>query len=640
LYIRENHDEIIKKSFERSVKYGVKKGNVLPKKVMSEKEIQQVMKKNSEFIKTASTFIDIIYDFLTGSGFFIVLADSNGCILGMKGDEEILEAARKINMRPGFCMDEKSIGTNAIGIAITEDMPIQVSASEHFINAYHRWTCSAAPIHDENGKIIGVLNLTGSSICVYPHTLGLVVAAVKSIENKMKSDAAQNELVETYEYINTIMHTITSGIFAVDASGMIKFINKSACQMLNMDIEDAINSHVGSFLKNWDDIFTLFESGQEYQDEEITIENGPMKERYMISAYPIKTKDGRIIGMVVLIDEIKKVMNLVSKYTGMRGQYTFDDIIGESRETKRIIEYAKAIANSPSTVLITGESGTGKEILAQSIHNCSDRRDFGFIAINCGAIPENLIESELFGYDEGAFTGAKKGGHPGKFELANGGTIFLDEIGEMPLDMQVSLLRVLQEGYITRVGGTKPIPVDVRVIAATNKDLKEEIAKGKFREDLYYRLSVIPINIAPLRERKDDIPPLIDYFLNKKAAKLSKSVPKIGEELYRKLLNYDWPGNVRELENVIENIVNFDGKTTYSIDNKPGGLDMSNRKATFGRDYSLTLDDIERDSIVSYLRKFKGNISRAASVLGISRNTLYCKIKKYGIDHVRYQDSV
>lgn len=632
LYTRENHDEIIKKSFERSIKYGVKKGQVLPKRVLSEEEIKQTIKKNSEFIKTASTFIDIMYDFLIGSGFFIVLTDSSGCILSIKGDKEILEAAREVNMYPGFCMDEKSIGTNAIGTAITEDAPIQVSASEHFINAYHRWTCSAAPIHDENGKIIGALNLTGSSISVYPHTLGLVVAAVKSIENQMKSDITKNELLETYEYINTIMHAITSGIFAVDAAGMIKFINKSACRMLNIDVENAINSHVGSLLKNWDDIFTLFENGQEYQDEEITIENGSSRERYMLSAYPIRARDGRIIGMVALINEIQKVMNLVSKYTGMRSQYTFDDIIGSSREIKRILEYAKAIANSPSTVLITGESGTGKEILAQSIHNYSGRRNSGFVAINCGAIPENLIESELFGYDEGAFTGARKGGRPGKFELASGGTIFLDEIGEMPLDMQVSLLRVLQEGYITRVGGTKDIPVDVRVIAATNKDLKEEIEKGKFREDLYYRLSVIPINISPLRERKDDIPPLIDYFLHKKAAKLSKSVPEIGESLYRKLLNYDWPGNVRELENVIENIVNFDGKTTYSIENKPDKENMENIRVDAGGDFSLTLDEIEKNSIISYLKNFEGNISRAAGALGISRNTLYCKIKKYGID--------
>lgn len=631
LYTKEDHDEIIKKSFERSIKYGVKKGQVLPERVMSEEEIQQAIAKNSEFIKTASTFIDIIYNFLTGSGFFIVLTDSNGCILSIKGDREIVEAARKVNLCPGFCMDEKSIGTNAIGTAITEDAPIQVSASEHFINAYHRWTCSAAPIHDESGNIIGALNLTGSSISVYPHTLGLVVAAVKSIENQMKSDNMQNELLEAYEYINTIMHAITSGIFAVDAGGMIKFINKSACHMLNIDIENAINTHVGRLLKNWDDIFTLFENGQVYQDEEITIGNGSSRERYMVSAYPIKARDGKIIGMVALINEIQKVISFVSKYTVMRGQYTFDDIIGSSREIKKVVEYAKTIANSPSTVLITGESGTGKEILAQSIHNYSERRNSGFVAINCGAIPENLIESELFGYDEGAFTGAKKGGRAGKFELANGGTIFLDEIGEMPLDMQVSLLRVLQEGYITRVGGTKDIPVDVRVIAATNKDLKEEIAKGKFREDLYYRLSVIPINISPLRERKDDIPPLIDYFLNKKAAKLSKSVPKIDDGLYRKLLSYDWPGNVRELENVVENIVNFNGKTTYSIDNKPAAANTENSSTVLEDDFSLTLDDIEKNSIISYLKKFKGNISHVANVLGISRNTLYCKIKKYGI---------
>jgi PAS domain S-box len=628
-----DHDEIIKKSYERSIRYGVQKEQILPKRVLSGEEILLNIKKNSTLIKTASTFIDIIYGFLTGSGFFIVLTDGSGCILSIKGDEDILKAAAENHMSPGFCMDEKSIGTNAIGTAIKEDIPVQISASEHFINAYHRWTCSASPIHDENGRIIGVLNLTGSSTSVHPHTLGLVVAAVRSIENQISSDKTKNELIETYEYINTIMHAVQAGIFTVDAQGAIKFINKSACSMLGVDIENIINTQVENYLKNWDDIFTLFESGSDYQDEELVIDRKNDKGRYNISAYPIKTRNSNIIGMVVVIREIQKVINLVNKYTGMRNQYTFDDIVGTSNETKMVIEYARNIADSPSTVLIHGESGTGKEILAQSIHNYSLRKNNGFVAINCGAIPKNLIESELFGYEDGAFTGARRGGHPGKFELANGGTIFLDEIGEMPLDMQVDLLRVLQEGCITRVGGTKDIPVDVRVIAATNKNLKEEIERGNFRQDLYYRLSVIPIEIPPLRDRREDIPVLINHFLNKKASKLSKNIPDISGELYNKLLNYNWPGNVRELENVIENIVNFNGNTTYNINvNKKADEPERDNLINCEKKYNLTLEQIEREAIISYLKKYDGNISQTAGVLGISRNTLYCKIKKYGIE--------
>lgn len=625
------HEEVIKKSHERSIKYGIKKEQTLPKNILSNEEISMNLRKNSKLINTALPFIDILYSFLSDTGFFIILTDSKGCILSIKGDKDLLNAAKELNMVPGFCMDEKNIGTNAIGTAIKEDMPVQVSSSEHFINAYKKWTCSAAPIHDLKGKIIGVLNLTGSSKAVHPHTLGLVVAAVKSIENQMKSNIIQDQLLETYEYINAIMHSISAGIFAVNADGYVKFVNKAACKMLKVQVENIINKHVGNYLKNWDDIFTLFENGQTYQDEEFIPETN-CKERYNINAYPIKTKDGKIIGMVVIIKEMQKVIHLVNKYTGMHGHYTFDDIIGKSSAIKKVIEYAKNIANSPSTILIQGESGTGKEILAQSIHNYSSRKDFGFVAINCGAISKNLIESELFGYEEGAFTGAKKGGHPGKFELADGGTIFLDEIGEMPLSMQVDLLRVLQEGCIMRVGGTRYIPVNVRVIAATNKNLKEEVDKGNFRKDLFYRLSVIPIELPPLRERKEDIPLLIDHFLHKKAKRLSKDVPKINDDLYNKLINYDWPGNVRELENIIENIVNFDGKTTYTFENADIKKNTANiYDETFCNSYDLSLEQIEKNTIISYLKYYNGNISKAASVLGISRNTLYCKIKKYNI---------
>jgi transcriptional regulator with PAS, ATPase and Fis domain len=640
MYNIKNHNEIIKKSFERSESYGVKKEKI-EQDIISESEIAKIIEKNSNLIKMASTFIDIIYNFLEGSEFFIVLTDKDGYILIIKGDKDIVEAARDTHMCPGFCMDEKCIGTNAIGTAIKENIPIQISAAEHFINLYHRWTCSAAPIHDENGNIIGALNLTGSTTSVHPHTLGLVAAAVKSIEYSLQSEKTRKELFETYEYINTMIHAISSGILAVDAGGNVKFINKSACNMLNVNVENIINKHVGNYLKNWNEIFTILEGGMDYQNEELVIDRGNISERYIINARPIRTKDNSIIGMVVVLNEMQKVFNIANKYTGKRSEYTFDDIIGCSNQIKKVIEFAKAIANSPSTVLIQGESGTGKEILAQSIHNYSERRDYPFVAINCGAIPKNLIESELFGYEDGAFTGARKGGHPGKFEIANGGTIFLDEIGEMPLDMQVDLLRVLQEGCITRVGGSKNIQVNARVIAATNKELKEEIIKGNFRQDLYYRLSVIPIDIPPLRERKDDIPPLIYYFLNKKASKLTKNVPQISSELYKKLIDYNWPGNVRELENVIENIVNFNGKTTYNIDNfKIIEGTKAEENIEFKKYSDMTLEEIEKNAIILYLNKYNSNITKAANALGISRNTLYCKIKKYSIKTAQSRDSV
>lgn len=283
--------------------------------------------------------------------------------------------------------------------------------------------------------------------------------------------------------------------------------------------------------------------------------------------------------------------------------------------------------------MITGESGTGKEIFAQAIHNLSSRRGKIFIAVNCGAIPSNLIESELLGYEEGAFTGAKKGGNAGKFELAHGGTIFLDEIGEMSLETQVRLLRVIEEGVVSRVGGSKQIPVDVRIIAATNKDLQEEVKKGSFRKDLFYRLNVLPLWLPPLRDRKEDIPILIDYYMTKVSKKLNKNKFKIDSTVMNKFMEYDWPGNIRELENVVELIVNTEKIPDYILKLHKTFVVGNNKVAEGSMNFeSMKLEDVEKNHIIKVLKSFRGNISLAAKAMGIGRNTLYRKMEKYHIE--------
>ncbi|MFD3157970.1 sigma-54 interaction domain-containing protein [Haloimpatiens sp. FM7330] len=338
----------------------------------------------------------------------------------------------------------------------------------------------------------------------------------------------------------------------------------------------------------------------------------------------------------------------MNKYSSSEATYRFEDIIGISPQLNKIIEGSKQIADSPSTVLITGESGCGKELLAQAIHNESSRKTGPFIALNCGAIPKNLIESELFGYEGGTFTGAKKGGRAGKFELADGGTLFLDEIGEMPLEMQVTLLRVLQEGCIIRVGGKNPIPINVRIIAATNKNLKEEIKKGTFRSDLFYRLNVIPLKLPPLKDRIGDVPVLIDYFLNMKSKKLHKPIPHISQKLYKKMLSYCWPGNIRELENCVENIVNLNGVTTYEInfdechcmtrDNLGNPIPENSDTTSCELNVSDTEDNniiplltLEQEAIKKAIHICKGNMTKTANCLGISRTALYNKINRYNL---------
>jgi transcriptional regulator with PAS, ATPase and Fis domain len=634
--------EIIKKSHQRCEEYGVNKEQIFPSRILKGNEVSSHLARNEYLLRVAAPFMEIIHETVSDSGFFILLTDNEGCILRSVGDPDIIAESEKLNMVVGAYMHEKNIGTNAMGTAISEAQPIQVTAAEHFISAYHRWTCSAAPIHNNDGEIIGTLNLTGESHLVHPHTLGLVVAAVRAIENQIKAEHAQEKLNEAFSYMKSIIESVSAGIMALDINGNIKTINNWACSMLNLEKKNMLNKHIEKLLPHWKDIIERFKRGETYMDMETNFPINGNKERHDLSAYPIVDKSDEIIGMVLVIKGMQKIFNLVNKYTGMRAHYNFDDIIGESPEFSQVIEHAEKISSSTSTVLLMGESGTGKELIAQSIHNASPRKNSVFIAVNCGALPKNLIESELFGYEEGAFTGSKKGGHAGKFELANGGTIFLDEIGEMPLDMQVNLLRVLQEGYVTRVGGTKNIPVNVRVIAATKKNLVDELQKGTFREDLFYRLSVIPLFIPPLRKRGNDKLALFNYFLKVKAQKLSKPIPSVSGELLSQISVYNWPGNVRELENYVENIVNFNGHSSFSITNpivdqqkEKEVLSDQNQAIENGMhndDFAnMTLEEIEKITIKECFDKLEGNITQVSRKLGISRTTLYSKMKKYNL---------
>lgn len=332
----------------------------------------------------------------------------------------------------------------------------------------------------------------------------------------------------------------------------------------------------------------------------------------------------------LLVKKLAEHQQLVEENLSLRQrleeQYRFENIIAKSSKMQRIIELIKTVAKSNATVLIMGESGTGKELVARAIHSQSDRRDKPFVAVSCAALPETLLESELFGHEKGSFTGAytqKKG----KFEFANGGTLFLDEIGEMSANVQVHLLRVLEEKEFTRVGGNELIKVDVRVVSATNKDLKKAIASGQFREDLYYRLNVVTIELPPLRERKEDIPLLAQHFLNKFALENRKKVTEFSPEAMDFLLSYDWPGNVRELENAVERAVILAKNSVIKVDDLPRP-DVLVKRPVLG---NRTLREIEKNHILGILEETRGNFSEAARILGISRMTLYNKVREYGI---------
>jgi transcriptional regulator with PAS, ATPase and Fis domain len=397
--------------------------------------------------------------------------------------------------------------------------------------------------------------------------------------------------------------------------------------------------NIRNLMEDWEKVRSCVVGKQTFTNTDMYVNSKRKKQQFNISAYPHLDDNQKIRNIVMVFQEVKKIRRMASKIMGHQALYTFDKLKGQDENFVRIVEYAKKIADSRSNVLIMGESGTGKELFAQAIHNYSSRHDEPFVALNCGAIPRNLIETELFGYEGGAFTGSKSAGQPGKFEIADGGTIFLDEIGEMPLDLQTRLLRVIEEGTVSRVGSVKEIKVDVRVIAATNKDLSEEVRSGNFRTDLFYRLNVLPIRLLPLRDRKTDIPLLSRYFMDVISRRLGKHTLEIDTETMKAFVKYEWPGNVRELENVIEQMINTQSIPEIFMKpdrNQPVRAEaepsLPNRTiALEAYEDILNLEMMERNCIEKALDLYHGNISLCARALGIGRNTLYRKMDAYGI---------
>jgi len=632
------HEDIINNSHNRSKHFGIEKDNPSLSHVMPGEEFIHLLHESADFIEIAEQVIDELYSQVRGTGFIIILTNKEGCILKILGDPDPLEKATQLNIIPGAYVDERSKGTNAMGTALSEDAPVQISAKEHFLTALQQWTCSAAPIHDRHENIIGTLNLTGDKSLSHRHTLGLVVAASRAIENAIHNDYVQKKLFEAQQYAYSIMNTVPFGVFALDKKDSIKWVNDTACKAIKMKRTKLINTPIDQIFSHWKRIKQELMEGNSIIDVEETFDISSIKEKFLFNGYEIKSNNEKLLGYILSFRELSRLIGLVNRYSGSSARFRFEDIIGKSSAIKPALNLSEQAANTPSTVLITGESGTGKEVFAQAIHNASERKDAGFVAINCGAISESLIESELFGYDEGAFTGAKKNGHPGKFELANKGTLFLDEIGEMPMEMQVRLLRAIQEGSFTRVGGEKNIEVDVRIIAATNQDLEKLIERKKFRLDLYYRLNVIHIDIPPLRERLEDLANLIRFFMARKSKLLKKEIPELPAETIEHMYRYKWPGNIRELENFIEKAVLLDGNVFF--DESQMGLVHEGKKAQQHEGVNEipvqlesipSLEETEKKAIKEALRFYNNNISRTAQTLKIGRNTLYDKINKYNL---------
>ncbi|MCL6476955.1 MAG: sigma 54-interacting transcriptional regulator [Peptococcaceae bacterium] len=610
--------------------------------VLPSEDFERIKTKNSELIDIAILVMENLYNFVRGSGFAIaLLLVESGRLIDTKliGDPEATRLHKKVNGVPGSDWSESVMGTFAPTLAFHHDRPFQVQPYENWCACLHDGTTSAAPIHDpDTRQIIGLLSMTGTFEKVHQHTLGMVIAAVDSIEKQISARRMARASEIAHQYKNLIMECFADGLITLDEFGRITHANQKAINIFGFkenpvgkNIIALVRSPYGASKKNFD-LVNVINSKEAVIDHFIDIYNSSEIIRCVVNMRFLYS-DGKRIGKLLIIQKISRTARLVANTLGNYARFTFDDLIGKDEKFLKCLETGLKVSKNDSNVLLLGESGTGKDLFAQAIHNASSRSGQTYIAINCAAIPRDLLGSELFGYVEGAFTGAKKGGNPGKFELADGGTIFLDEIGEMPLDMQSVLLRVIEEKAVTRIGGDKAISVDVRIIAATNKDLAQEVKKGNFRSDLYYRINVVSIEIPPLRERKGDIPLLVTHFVKKLSSRMGKKIDYISPDVFEKCSLYDWPGNVRELQNVIERAVNLSERNILSPDIP---LDKISTPDTFtstgsgdnARKLKKTMRALEHNAILNCLEKNRGNMMLAAKELGIARSTLYRKMRE------------
>ena len=591
-------------------------------------ELRERLSQRQNLLKLARPFMENLYSFVRGSGFEVVLTDESGVLLDVLGDEDVVNRTKEVQLCPGGDWSERTRGTNAIGTAIIEKKPVQIYAWEHYCQPHHFLTCSAAPIVGSDGLVLGALDVSGDYRFANSHTLGMVVAAVNAIENQLRVERITDQLYRAYRYSNILLENMSDGLISIDNHGVVTELNARGAELLGVNPARAKGSHVSAIEGAGVAVLPILHDGLEHEEKRIMLKGAGREVRS--SASLLRDDTGSVIGAVAVLHETGHSSGW-RRLPKVSNTYTFDDIVGDSPAMTALKDWAKLAAASPFTVLISGETGTGKELFAQAIHAASPRCNRPFVAINCGAIPEYLVESELFGYEEGAFTGARKGGKTGNFESANGGTIFLDEIGDMPLSVQMKLLRVIQERKISRVGSSRETEVDVRIIAATHKDLYAEVKRGNFREDLYYRLNVLVIHIPPLREHIADLPELSERLASKIAARFNKGSIRVSEEFLAKLQLHTWPGNIRELENAIERAVIRVGSEGV-IRGEDVELDRSLRAAVEpGLAEVKPLRDSEKELVARSLRSNRGNVRRTAAELGIGRNTLYRKMKEFGI---------
>lgn len=625
--------DVIANSWERCLSQGVNPEQQAAPLMAYEGALHALQQKNYDFIDCARPVLEQARLFLHDLETILFLTDYQGLNLQIVGDPRTLDDANGIGLVPGSGWNEIVSGSNAVGTAMATRRPTQVHGEEHYCQGFKPWTCTAAVIADPyDNQMMGVIDLSGLCSIYDKFHVPLVVAWASQIQTNLAKRTAEQWSTLLEHSNSNFGNYRNSGKLLFDTQGRLVSHSPNACSSLNslgIDYDPEAKRRVSLKRFGGDEIIYPHDQGNWISDDWVE---------------PVRHKD-EIVGFQLLVPSGTKnihrqdIANTELPLPAKSDFDPFDNIYGKSPSFRASADKARKAATTPLPVLILGDTGVGKEVFAQAIHESSNYADGPFIDLNCGAFSKELLSSELFGHVEGAFTGAKKGGMVGKIEAANGGTLFLDEIGEMPLEIQPLFLRVLQERKIYRVGDIKPISVDFRLIAATNRDLKKAVNEGRFRKDLFFRLSTVTISLDPLSGRKEDIEG-ISKLVVERVNKDHQVIPKyISSALMTALKSREWSGNIRELVNVIECMCFMSSNETLTIDDLPDGYRLdeegSSNQVMAPGDLSqplCSLDYAERKTIEAAVKQYEGNMTKAAKVLGIAKSTLYQKMKKYGIE--------
>ncbi len=623
--------DVIEGSWERCTSSGVDPERSQAAMPLPEEALRTLQHAHRDLIGASVSITEQAKDFLSESGTIMILTDPAGVILETVGDPATMETARNIRLETGAHWDERACGTNAIGTALSILGPVQVHGAEHFCSGIKPWTCSATVIRDPiHGEVLGVLDVSGRKDSFSRHCLTLAVIAAGRIEGEVARRAMElrHRLLQA-----SLGRPSAGGLILFDHKGRLVEVDPHAARSLRtmgIQLESALGQRVDAL----------------DTDREKGAGKGRLPEWLRADWVEPILRGGEQVGTIVTLPEPVRwgkgrpggESRLPTRGIALDPGGSIDRIVGTSVLLRRALEKAKLLAKVDVPVLLLGETGVGKESFARAIHEEGNRKDGPFVVLNCGGLPRDLLASELFGYVDGAFTGARRSGMVGKIESANGGTLFLDEIGEMPLELQPYLLRVLEGGEVYPLGGAKPRMVEFRLVAATNKDLRAEVNAHRFRMDLFYRISVTSLHIPPLRERREDIPALVDYFSREASLRNGARVKRFAPEALSALGRCTWPGNIRELRNVVEGAVLMAAEEVVTVSDFPEDftsfLDGAQEQANTPPSPPMVMDleGVERDAISAAIVACHGNLTLVAKELRISKSTLYLKVKKYGLD--------